>query len=388
LVAIAVALTVADARPPELRREPRTARRREKKTPLVPLRVATTLPCSTLTATVPALERSPVVRARILLLLSGVLYGTYTVILRAINAVGGEPLPAVFVTCVRYQFLALFAFALRWVRARQARSSSSSSARATPTTNSSVWLAASELAVYSVVSSLASVFGVQRVPAVMSEILSSTVHIFVPLLSLALVGGASFGPPTWLGCLLAFAAAVTSTVADSYGSQHAAAAGGELLGQGALVFSSFAFGLFLVRTQVHLESHPPEALNSARMVAMGACSILLLLVDVAAGGASARTLSRLQHVLPSQWLLMALSVFLSAFVASALSFHALQVIPAANAQPFAALQPLFCAGWAMLLLNEPISTGAVVGGALMIGATLLACTDSSVHGHGQGQRRK
>ena len=43
-----------------------------------------------------------------------------------------------------------------------------------------------------------------------------------------------------------------------------------------------------------------------------------------------------------------------------------------------------CAGWAMLLLRERVSTGAMIGGGLMIGATLLACMDSSVH----GQQRK
>ena len=42
-----------------------------------------------------------------------------------------------------------------------------------------------------------------------------------------------------------------------------------------------------------------------------------------------------------------------------------------------ALQPLFAAGWSKLCLSEPISNGALVGGTLMIGATLLACTDKT-----------
>ena len=53
------------------------------------------------------------------------------------------------------------------------------------------------------------------------------------------------------------------------------------------------------------------------------------------------------------------------------------LVPAANAQPFMALQPLFAAGWSKLCLSEPISNGALVGGTLMIGATLLACTDKT-----------
>ena len=114
------------------------------------------------------------------------------------------------------------------------------------------------------------------------------------------------------------------------------------------------------------------------MVCMGGLSICLLLVDVATGGPSATTLRNLHLVLPSQWLLMALSVFLSAFVASAMQFAAMTVIPAANAQPFSALQPLFAALWSTLLLAEPIAPSALVGGVLMVLATLLACTDRAV----------
>ena len=78
-----------------------------------------------------------------------------------------------------------------------------------------------------------------------------------------------------------------------------------------------------------------------------------------------------------QWIILASGVFLSAFVASNLQFAALRVISAANSQPFSALQPLFAAGWSMLLLSEPITKGAMVGGVMMIGATLLACTDKT-----------
>ena len=42
------------------------------------------------------------------------------------------------------------------------------------------------------------------------------------------------------------------------------------------------------------------------------------------------------------------------------------------------LQPLFAAGWSQIFLAEPISRGAVLGGLMMVGATLLACTDRSV----------
>jgi drug/metabolite transporter (DMT)-like permease len=317
-----------------------------------------------------------------MLVIAGAIYGTYPVLLRALKSVGGEPLPAVFVSFVRYQFLTLFAFSLRAVRAVQQKrddksggvTAKKSGSSTTTATSRRLWIAAAELAAHTVVASLLGIYGVSRVPAVTSEILSSMVNLFVPLQTLVLVGGSSLGVTTWLGCAIAFCAALISCLSDADGG---AVGGGDLVGQAALVGAAFAFGMSRVRAQVHLREHPTEALNTARMLSMGGLSFLVLLADVALGGASRRTLTRLGHVVPAQWALMALSVFLSAFVAASLSFSALSVISAANAQPFAALQPVFVALWSMLLLSEPISRGAIIGGTMMIGATLLACTDKA-----------
>ena len=328
-------------------------------------------------------EASPaaVTRARALLLIAGAIYGTYPVLLRALKNVGGESLPAVFVAFVRYQFLALFAFSLKAFRAVQRNwrgdVAVAEGARQNKTAPRELWLGALELAAHTVLASVLGIYGVARVPAVTSEILSSTVHLFVPLQTLALVGGASFGAPTWLGCSLAFAAAIISCLSDAGSASAGGASGGgaDAIGQAALVASSFAFGISRVRAQVLLKKHDVEALNSARMICMGGLSALVLLADVVVGGASRRTLTRLHHIVPAQWALMALSVFLSAFVAASLSFSALRVVSAANAQPFSALQPVHAAAWSLLLLNEPITRGAMIGGAMMIGATLIACTD-------------
>ena len=56
---------------------------------------------------------------------------------------------------------------------------------------------------------------------------------------------------------------------------------------------------------------------------------------------------------------------------------ALNVVPAPTAQVFAALQPLFAALFSRALLGEPITRGALIGGALMIAATMFACTDTA-----------
>lgn len=359
---------------------PSLLRARMSKSPALPTHRSQDLSAASPAQPVPEHSPAKVTRARLLLLLSGAIYGTYTVFIRALNVVGGEKLPSIFVTFVRYFFLTGMAFALRAWRTRQAQhvaGMTASSAGKQPL-DRKLWLCALELAFYTVVSAQLSVWGAARVPAVMAEILLSTVHVFVPIQTLFMVGGSGFGVPTWLGCSIAFGAATISCVADNGAAATGSSGARDVLGQGALVASSFAYGLFRVRTQAHLKAHAPEALNLARMICMGALATLTLVADVILGGGSRAALARIRHVLPMQWVLMFMSVFLSAFIASALAFSALQVIPAANAQPFSALQPLFCALWATLLLSEPISKGAMLGGALMIGATAVACSDRSV----------
>ena len=51
-----------------------------------------------------------------------------------------------------------------------------------------------------------------------------------------------------------------------------------------------------------------------------------------------------------------------------------RVVPAAQAQPIYASMPLFAAGWAALVLNEPISATQAVGGLGACSAALLAST--------------
>ena len=74
---------------------------------------------------------------------------------------------------------------------------------------------------------------------------------------------------------------------------------------------------------------------------------------------------------------MAMSVFLSAFVAAGFQYEAQAVIPAANAQPFLALQPIFTAVWAWMLLAEPVAPAALLGGFVQIGGAVIASTDDA-----------
>lgn len=314
-------------------------------------------------------------RAKLLLLLSNAGFGSYSVLLRALSEVqGAEPLGTVFITFVRYSFLFIFATVTRYLRSVQAKRRPAKEHAPAPAPGAS--LAAFELAVYSVVCALLSVWGTCRVTSAMSEIYASTDHVFVPLMSVVL-GIGDFGARTWGACAMAFGAAVLTALIDAMrGDVGSGGAGGSSFsGAAALVASAWAYAIYRVRTTVHLHTYAAERLNLARMRWMGGISALMLLVDVAAGGPSAQTLRRISHIKSAQWMLMAAGVFISGFLSASLQFEAMRSISAAKAQPFAALQPLFAGIFGYVGLHEPISVGTAVGGMLMISAALLACAD-------------
>ena len=75
---------------------------------------------------------------------------------------------------------------------------------------------------------------------------------------------------------------------------------------------------------------------------------------------------------PKQALLLTLSALVPGAFATILQAEGQKVVPAASAQPIFASMPLFAAGWACLLLHEPISAQQAIGGAGTCAAALLA----------------
>jgi hypothetical protein len=103
-----------------------------------------------------------VMRGRALLLAAGAIWGTYAVLLKAINSGDAKPLPAIFVTAARYQFLCLFAFLQKKWFAFRDRGTASASAigKGAPSApNSGRTIAAAELAAIAVGSTLLSIWG-------------------------------------------------------------------------------------------------------------------------------------------------------------------------------------------------------------------------------------
>lgn len=294
--------------------------------------------------------------------------------------------------CV-HRFLCLFAFLQKkYLASRHSSLASATTGKRAPNVPSaSRTLAAIELAAITVCSTLLSIWGVSRVPSVTSEILSSTVHIFVPILTLmasASLASKDFGLLTWVGCLVSFIAALGVAIASATTTGPVPPA--PIIAQLAVVGSALVLALQRVRAQTHLRTHSASMLNTERMLWMGYLSLGLVVLDALRGGPSAATLLQITKIAPKQWALMALSVFLSAFVASALQYEAQAVIPAANAQPFLALQPIFSAVWARLLLGETITAPAMIGGCMQIGGAVIASKDDTVQREraSEGDRRK
>ena len=132
-----------------------------------------------------------VARARSLLVLSNAGYGSYAVIIKALNMQGGEPLGAVFITCVRYNILALIALTFGGLRQLEARLRAGSSERSKKTKekqaiSGALLLASFELSCYVVPCMFFSIYGTSRMPAMMSEIFAGTDHVSARLLSLSL----------------------------------------------------------------------------------------------------------------------------------------------------------------------------------------------------------
>lgn len=132
--------------------------------------------------------------------------------------------------------------------------------------------------------------------------------------------------------------------------------------------------------QRHVIFHNAESLNGDRMLGMLVLSGAVFVADVLRGGASAATVGAVMLISPSSWGLLLLSVALSGFLGSLLQYEAQRTLPASNAQPFLAVQPLFAALWASIFLRECVQAHLAVSGALIMGGAMLASTDrSTVH---------
>ena len=148
--------------------------------------------------------------------------------------------------------------------------------------------AAVELGVIGLCGNFLSVSGIAHLPAMLAEVFLGTVHIFVPLCSVALGGAAAVGARTWAACALSFAAVCVAglggAVASGGLSSAAAAIGGAsasyIGGIFSMIGAALLYSLARVRTSHHLRSGlDAQALNRRRYQAISGLAVAALLVD-------------------------------------------------------------------------------------------------------------
>ena len=340
-----------------------------------------------------------IVRARAMLLGAGAIWGTYPVVLRALYAAPGPTLPPLFIVAVRFQLTSLlFAAAnsgsqflasrgqppqayggsLPFPPRQRTAAVRCSCEKCEVVPSRQLRRAGAELACVGLVGNFLSVWGISKVAATLAETLLGCVHIFVPLLSVAMGGWCAVGLRTWQACALSFLAVCVAAVGSS-GVVLGVSGASHYLGLAALVGAAGLYSLARVRTSVHVGVRriDPQALNRQRMGSMGGLATGALVTDaVVHAGPSRVILSSLFLITPMQWALILTSCVASGFLGSSLQFQAQKVVPAASSQPFFALQPLFACGWTWLFLSEPIAPSMLTSGAMMVGGALLASTDA------------
>lgn len=303
-------------------------------------------------------------KARILLLGSGMLWGTFPVIMRRLYSLPGPTLAPVFITAVRYGLMAIIVVTFMLVRRPTSRGIDIPA----------MMNAAAEIGTIGEFANILSTMGLSGVPAVLAETLLGTVHVFVPLQTWILIGSDRLGARTVVACCLSFCAVLTGA---AMGEQTALSGNAipkwSLL---VLVAAAWCYGLMRVRIEHHLRrGHDAFALAGARIVAMGLLGLLLVGIDVLSGGASAGTLGNVSRITTAQWAWLAVSCLLSGLGGSLLHFQAQALVPAANAQPFFALTPVYAAGWTWLILDEPLPPTLLVSACVMIAGALLAASE-------------
>ena len=253
---------------------------------------------------------------------------------------------------------------------------------------SSVYVAAFELGAIGLCGTLCNTAGISRIPALQGAVLLTFLNVVTPFISV-LVGATEeerrVDVGTWAGSALAICASIYALLPDGVtgeGSPLASLNLGE--GQASVLAATFFFAAAKVRLSSHLKVHDDGALTTGRMVGQAGLAALglglldetgfvhELLPESYSGGlglplttavASAETWA--SSVTPEQAFWIGSSSFLSGAGALWCQGKAQSSVPASQAQLYFSSQTIFAAGWALLLLGEPITNHEIVGGAVL-----------------------
>lgn len=340
-------------------------------------------------------------QARLALVGASALWGTYPTFLKLLYAAEGAELAPPTITALRFALMAGVGVAITSAEGGAATAAAVDADQQEQSAPDGFVLAATELGFWGCCGTQLNSLGLLELSAVRATLLLSTVNILTPLLQslFGTVAQREIGPRVWAACVLALACTVYA-VTDGGASLVAAADGTStpfapiVEGDKYVLCAAACYAMQKVRLGVHVQRHRSQLLAAGRLQSQALLSFVILgggallatfgtgaqlgtggggggldnLADLAAGLANevgtglTSAAGWSAQLTPLQLALLAASAFLPGAGATILQAAGQRVVPAANAQPIYASMPLFAAGWACLLLHEPVSGAEVVGG--------------------------
>ena len=342
----------------------------------------------------PSTDSLPVARATLLSV--PLLWATYNPAMRFIYASDAPPSPAEL-TAVR-MLIALVPFSLVLLSVARDEASRQNDGRPSSSDGREreVFLlarAGAELGLLNAAGTAFQAFGLERTSATRAGFLLSTINVLVPLGAAAT--GQKVTPKVFLGVALASVGVYVSETsglenpfasdASSRDAVVAAAAASELdfgAGDACCLAAAALYSAFTVRLGTYAARLDAAELSAAKALAMTALCVAWWGFERAAGASadgSPASVSVLWSGASSGlvgvssvavWGAVAYSALAPGALANVLQTRGQSTVPAAEAQLIFATTPVFNAALAAMALGETATTNTLVGGALILAASL------------------
>jgi len=343
--------------------------------PAVEVGVDTEPPVTTDELTTP---QTSLATARLYLVGVTVLWGTYTPVVRRLFMEEGAPDPTTL-TLVRSVFAAAaLLLASLWTPADSQPNGTDRSGGSLRSMDRAIWVAAAELGLWGTMGTLFMSYGLENTTALRASLLLGVINILVPFLTS--LSGEPVGRLTWVAAVISVCGTAIITAEPSAASETMLAGIG--VGDAAVLGAALCYALTTARLGVHSRKHDATPLAFGRMAAkvvFSAALVISLWYEGNVGGVKLPDHEAIEWVgwtEPYQWLLVLFTALVSEALSTALQGKGQAIVPASQAQPIFASTPMWTALWAFLIVGEPLYANECIGGAVIIGAVLLAGADS------------
>lgn len=312
-------------------------------------------------------------QGRGLLIFVAAAYGSLTVALKMVYSMPGPP-SAGMLSCVR-GFMAAACFLPMIIR------SSRNAGSGQGTDSKGFWFAAGELAVWNLGAQGLCNVALMFTDATRVSFLTQASIAFTPVL--ASLTGDKVPLLTWVGCIFAIAGVVILGIPEG-GAAVAGASGmgGLNFGDILALVGAACYSLYIFRISCFARLGLPGGLVQAwKTVILAGMYAIWAAADIAkymsaggpAGGAAAAALAPWAGwTYVAAWGIIAFSAFVPGYLADVLQAKGQEAVTPSETQVLLAGEPLFAAIFGAVLLGEILGLYGYIGGACLIGGSLLA----------------